>query len=116
MFNQHGRSILEIYTPKAHFDELITGKQRARRGASGLLKWLQKQAPESMALYRNAAELAVKEMGISFTVYSDGTNIDRAWPFDIVPRIIPARDWHRISRGLAQRTQALNCFIHDVYN
>lgn len=116
MFNQHGRSILEIYTPNAHFDELITGKQRARRGAARLLKWLQKQAPESLALYRNAAELAIKEMGISFTVYSDGTNIDRAWPFDIVPRIIPARDWHRISRGLAQRTQALNCFIHDVYN
>lgn len=68
-----------------------------------------------MAFYRDAAELAIKEMGISFTVYSDGTNIDRAWPFDIVPRIIPARDWRKVSRGLAQRTRALNCFIQDVY-
>ncbi len=69
-----------------------------------------------MQLFRNAAELAIREMGISFTVYSDGANIDRAWPFDIVPRIIPARDWRKISSGLAQRTRALNCFIHDVYN
>jgi uncharacterized circularly permuted ATP-grasp superfamily protein len=68
-----------------------------------------------VAFYRDAAELAIKEMGISFTVYSDGTNIDRAWPFDIVPRIIPARDWRKVSRGLAQRTRALNCFIQDVY-
>ena len=69
-----------------------------------------------MQLFRNAAELAIREMGISFTVYSDGANIDRAWPLDIVPRIIPARDWRKISSGLAQRTRALNCFIHDVYN
>ena len=69
-----------------------------------------------MQLYRNAAELAIREMGISFTVYSDGANIDRAWPFDIVPRIIPARDWRKISSGLAQRIRALNCFIDDVYN
>ena len=68
-----------------------------------------------MARYRDAADLAIKEMGISFTVYSDGTNIDRAWPFDVVPRIIPARDWRKVSRGLAQRTKALNCFIQDVY-
>ncbi|RPG22992.1 MAG: circularly permuted type 2 ATP-grasp protein, partial [Gammaproteobacteria bacterium TMED92] len=80
------------------------------------VQWLQKQSPESMQLFRNAAELAIREMGISFTVYSDGANIDRAWPFDIVPRIIPARDWRKISSGLAQRTRALNCFIHDVYN
>ena len=68
-----------------------------------------------MARYRDAADLAIKEMGISFTVYSDGTNIDRAWPFDVVPRIIPASDWRKVSRGLAQRTKALNCFIQDVY-
>ena len=107
---------LDIYKPDAHFDELITDKQRARRGAGRVVQWLQKQSPESMQLFRNAAELAIREMGISFTVYSDGANIDRAWPFDIVPRIIPARDWRKISSGLAQRTRALNCFIHDVYN
>ena len=28
------------------------------------------------------------EMGITFTVYSEGENIDRSWPFDIVPRTL----------------------------
>ena len=45
-----------------------------------------------------------------------GKNIDRAWPFDIIPRVIPARDWTKVSRGLAQRSRALNCFIDDIYN
>ena len=62
-----------------------------------------------------AAELAIMEMGITFTVYSDEGNIDRAWPFDIIPRIMDAREWKIIEKGLKQRLTALNCFISDVY-
>ena len=36
--------------------------------------------------------------------------------FDIIPRIITAKEWQKVSRGLAQRSRALNCFIDDVYN
>ena len=63
-----------------------------------------------------AAALAIKEMGISFTVYTEGENIDRAWPFDMIPRVISAGEWSRVSHGLVQRTRALNCFIDDIYN
>ncbi|HKL63064.1 MAG TPA: circularly permuted type 2 ATP-grasp protein, partial [Woeseiaceae bacterium] len=52
----------------------------------------------------------------TFTVYSEGRNIDRAWPFDIVPRVIPASEWARIDEGLRQRLTALNLFIDDLYN
>jgi len=58
----------------------------------------------------------VKEMGVSFTVYSDSGNIDRAWPFDIIPRTIAARQWERAAAGLKQRLQALNMFINDLYH
>ncbi|MEM6987331.1 MAG: circularly permuted type 2 ATP-grasp protein, partial [Pseudomonadota bacterium] len=53
---------------------------------------------------------------ITFTVYSDKGNIDREWPFDIVPRIIGDSEWQAIETGLKQRVRALNHFIHDVYN
>jgi len=37
-----------------------------------------------------SAELAIKEMGITVSVYAQGAGtIGRAWPFDILPRIIP---------------------------
>ncbi|MEJ2576529.1 MAG: circularly permuted type 2 ATP-grasp protein [Gammaproteobacteria bacterium] len=56
-------------------------------------------------------------MGITFTVYSEeeGT-IDRTWPFDIIPRVIPASEWKRIEAGLKQRVRALNLFIDDLYH
>ena len=54
-------------------------------------------------------------MGISFTVYSEAGNIDRAWPFDVIPRVISTQEWNAVSRGLTQRLQALNLFIDDLY-
>jgi len=63
-----------------------------------------------------ASDLEILTMGITFTVYSDGENIDRAWPFDVVPRLIAGTEWEQVERGLAQRLRALNMFIDDVYN
>jgi len=104
------------YSAGDHFDELITPKGQPRVAARPAVNLLQNLNREEMANRRAAAELVIREMGISFTIYSEGQNIDRAWPFDIVPRIIRASDWRKVSRGLAQRSRALNCFIDDIYN
>ena len=45
------------------------------------------------------SDLEILTMGISFTIYSEGENIDRAWPFDVIPRLIPGEEWERVSRG-----------------
>lgn len=104
------------YNTAPFFDELITPAAKPRVAARQLVNLLQSLSGEEMSTRRAAAELAIKEMGISFTIYSEGRNIDRAWPFDIIPRIIPAREWDKVSRGLIQRSRALNCFIDDIYN
>src|SRR5210317_2625080 len=92
------------YDTGAFFDELITPKGSPRVAARRAVNLLQSLSQEDMVARREAAELAIKEMGISFTIYSEGKNIDRAWPFDIIPRIITGRDWSKVSRGLVQRT------------
>ncbi len=104
------------YRADALYDELITDSGRPRILARRLVNMLKKLPEDEMSARRAAAELAIKEMGISFTVYTEGGNIDRAWPFDIVPRIIGAKEWHKVSAGLLQRSRALNAFINDVYN
>jgi len=104
------------YDAGLFFDEVIAGSGQPRVASRRVVKLLQSLSDEDMASRRAAAELAIREMGISFTIYSEGRNIDRAWPFDIIPRVIPARDWARVSLGLAQRSRALNCFIDDIYN
>ena len=62
------------------------------------------------------SDVEILTMGISFTIYSDGENIDRAWPFDVIPRLISGQEWEQVSAGLKQRLRALNMFIDDVYN
>lgn len=104
------------YDPRPFFDELIAAPGKPRAAARTLTDYLASLDDAEIRERKRAAELAIVEMGISFTVYSEGENIDRAWPFDIIPRVIPRKEWERVQAGLEQRLSALNMFIDDVYN
>jgi uncharacterized circularly permuted ATP-grasp superfamily protein len=105
------------YSSTEGFDELITPGGRARAGAGKIVQYMRRLSDEDLRERRDAAELAMRVMGITFTVYNEEGEggIDRVWPFDIIPRIIPAREWQRTDAGLKQRVQALNMFIGDLY-
>ena len=103
------------YNMGRFFDELMTERGSPRVVARRAVNFFKGLSVDEMQARRAAAELAIKEMGISFTVYTEGENIDRAWPFYMIPRVISAREWSGVSQGLAQRTRALNCFIDDIY-
>ncbi len=105
------------YDVGGFYDELITPKRNPRLAARALGRLLAGMGEEELEARQAASELAIKAMGITFTVYSEteGT-IDRAWPFDIIPRILPLREWRRVEEGLKQRVQALNLFIDDLYH
>jgi len=98
------------------YDEVLTPGGRARPGLGQLVNFLKRGSPRDLNERKRAAELAIKTLGISFTVYSEGDNIDREWPFDIIPRVIREREWAEVQRGLVQRLTALNLFIGDIYN
>jgi len=104
------------YDPGPFFDEVISSPGRPRKIARQLAKYLGSLSSEDLQARKGAADLAIKTMGITFTVYSDAGNIDRDWPFDIVPRIISGQEWKQTEKGLVQRLTALNHFIDDVYN
>ena len=104
------------YRSDGCWDELLTSEGESRPGAAHLLAALARLSDAEVQERKTAAELAIRAMGITFTVYDDGANIDREWPFDIVPRLIRKAEWDRIARGLKQRVRALNAFIDDVYH
>ncbi len=104
------------YDSGEFYDELISSPGHPRKVARQLAKHLAGLSHEEIAERKHSAELAIKTMGISFTVYSEAGNIDRAWPFDIIPRVIAHKEWLQTEKGLIQRLQALNCFIDDIYN
>jgi uncharacterized circularly permuted ATP-grasp superfamily protein len=104
------------YHPGEFFDELFAAPGKARPAASHLTGYLASLGQRELAERQGDAERAIAEMGITFTVYTEGQNIDRAWPFDVIPRTIDAAEWTRIERGLVQRLRALNHFIDDLYH
>ena len=101
------------YDPGRGWDEMLgtDGPRPACDGVGDLLHALGTDLHERQA----AGELAIRAMGISFTVYSEGANIDREGPFDVIPRVLSTHEWDRIAAGLTQRLIALNLFIDDVY-
>ena len=104
------------YRADGFWDELVTASGRARPGAGRLLATLARLSADELRERRTAAEIAIRTMGITFTVYDGEANIDREWPFDIVPRLIRREEWDEIARGLKQRVRALNAFINDTYH
>ena len=104
------------YNPGDFYDELMLGPGKPRKSARALVKYLGSLTNKEWHQRKDSVAAAIKTMGISFTVYSEAGNIDREWPFDIIPRIITSSEWDKTSQGLEQRLRALNCFINDIYN
>jgi uncharacterized circularly permuted ATP-grasp superfamily protein len=78
--------------------------------------WAKSYSPEAMAGKRAQADAAFRQVGITFAVYGDDAGTERLIPFDLIPRVIPSKEWSTLQKGLIQRVQALNMFIHDVYH
>ncbi len=101
------------YTPGPFHCELTTGDNPAGRQLRQRISTIGLDALRTRA---RAAEGDLFNLGITFTVYSEATAIDRILPFDCVPRIIGAAEWAVLERGVQQRVQTINLFLADVYN
>ena len=80
-----------------------------------LTTWMRETGMPELAAKQEEARLAFYREGITFAVYGESGGTERAIPFDILPRIITAAEWAYLQRGLAQRVQALNLFLADIY-
>ena len=104
------------YATDGFFDELFDEHGVPRPEARVLVEHIGEMPPGDLERRHEAAERALLRMGITFTVYSDGADTERIFPFDIIPRIVAAAEWNRLEAGLRQRNKALNLFINDVYH
>jgi uncharacterized circularly permuted ATP-grasp superfamily protein len=110
-----GQAWTNYASQRGFWDEMIDQRGRPRDACAGVLGYFSRLGGKVLERQK-AADLAIRAMGITFTVYSDAGNIDRAWPFDVIPRVIAAEEWNAISRGLVQRLTAINLFIADLYD
>src|SRR5258708_2349841 len=98
------------------FDEMFGENGQPRASARKLVNNIENLPDGELLKRQRAAERALLQMGITFNVYGEGAGTEKIFPFDLVPRIVPATEWNRIERGLKQRIHALNLFINDLYH
>ncbi|MDO3410365.1 circularly permuted type 2 ATP-grasp protein [Saccharibacillus sp. CPCC 101409] len=103
------------------FDEMYAGPGEVRRHYEHAHRIFSAMGPEALKRKQRAMQRRMLEEGITFTLYgSDGAArerpLERTIPFDMIPRIIPGEEWRDLERGILQRMEALNRFVHDVYH
>jgi uncharacterized circularly permuted ATP-grasp superfamily protein len=98
------------------FDEMFAEPGVVRPHYSKLFARFKEMERDEFERKRALAASTFLTQGITFTVYNDAQGTERIFPFDLVPRIIPAAEWDLIERGLVQRITALNLFLHDIYH
>ena len=89
----------KVRAPYSTYDELFSGFDADK---------LKRKAKDAESFFRRT--------GITFNVYGESEADERLIPFDLVPRIISAREWATLTKGIEQRVKALNAFLHDIYH
>lgn len=104
------------YKVEPFFDEMLHKDGTPRPHYQNFFNKLQDSDCDTLQEKHELAQLSFLRQGITFTVYNQNVGTERTMPFDFVPIIIPNEEWQMIERGMAQRTEALNCFLKDIYH
>lgn len=114
--SQSQQKFSQDFYSRSSFDELKATTTQYRPVAKKIGTWLDKVGIERLAQYNDQAADIFYRKGVTFTVYSDAENIERMIPFDIIPRVIDAKEWQQVEAGCKQRINALNMFLDDIYH
>ena len=101
---------------RTYFDEMHSGPAGVRDLYANYANWLRDVPAAQLESKRQEAELLFRRVGITFNVYGENAGTERLIPFDVIPRLLAAKEWDMLSKGAIQRVRALNMFLHDIYH
>jgi uncharacterized circularly permuted ATP-grasp superfamily protein len=108
--------MFEQYDVDGLYDEMFVAPGSPRPHYAPVAEKLVSLGVGAFRRRRQMADVSFRNQGITFTVYGDQRGVEKIFPFDLVPRIVPANEWETIERGLVQRITALNLFCQDIYH
>ncbi len=111
---RHG--LLADYDPGPFYCEILGQSGRGLAPIDRLLQRIDRLRPRALQRRAKNIERELFNLGITFTIYSQKDSIDRILPFDVIPRVISAKEWATLEAGLKQRLAAMNLFLHDIYH
>jgi uncharacterized circularly permuted ATP-grasp superfamily protein len=103
--------LFDTYDPEQFYDEYFSAPGQPRPEVTPLVEHLRRLDADALPQANKQIQQVLATLGATFTL--DGQ--PRTLPFDVIPRIIAAAEWRRVSAGLKQRVMALNLFCADVY-
>src|SRR5580692_11864267 len=104
------------YQTEGFHDEMFDAAGVPRDEARLLVDTIESLDDGQFLRCQRSAEQILLQLGITFNVYGDTAGAERIFPFDLIPRIVTAKEWDWVERGLKQRIHALNLFIDDIYH
>jgi uncharacterized circularly permuted ATP-grasp superfamily protein len=107
--------LFDGYERGGFFDEVFDAAGSVRPHYGSLVERLSALSSGDLARREEHRDSIFRNLGITFAVYGEEQGIERTWPLDLIPRVIPALEWSRVERGLIQRVTALNRFLEDLY-
>ncbi|MGN6725498.1 MAG: circularly permuted type 2 ATP-grasp protein [Tepidisphaeraceae bacterium] len=108
--------MFDQYEVGSVFDEMFAEPGTPRKHYGPAAQRLMDMDADAFERRRRMADVLFRNQGITFTVYSDQRGVEKIFPFDLVPRIVPADEWQTLELGLVQRITALNLFCQDIYH
>lgn len=103
------------YGGGAIYDEMVTGHGSLRPHWQSFMRALGPTEPELMGERWEEARRLLRQNGVTYNIYGDPQGMERPWPLDLVPLLIPSHEWKAIEAGLIQRATLLNMILGDLY-
>ncbi len=94
------------------YDEMFDSNNEVRPQYSLFKERIEKLGLRKLKLLQHSTDRAQLSLGMTFNVYNDSKGLERILHLDIIPRIISAKDWDFIEKGLNSKNY---CFEY-VYS
>jgi uncharacterized circularly permuted ATP-grasp superfamily protein len=101
---------------RAFYNEMYGADGSVRPQYEPYAQWLDGKSVDYLSQKQREADTLYTRLGITFAVYGEESGVERAIPFDIIPRILQPGAWKKINQGAGQRLRALNAFLRDIYH
>jgi len=102
------------------WDEMVTGTGKLRPHWQRFLSSHGPFSPEPMGKRWDMARRLLFQNGVTYNLYADAQRgevggLERPWPLDPIPLLLPMEEWTGIANGLRQRARLLEAVLADLY-
>ncbi|HET6423350.1 MAG TPA: circularly permuted type 2 ATP-grasp protein, partial [Planctomycetaceae bacterium] len=101
--------------PTAVYHEVFDADGRPRAAWLHFVERLKHVSAGELTHRSQQVTQLLDENGVTFNVFLEGKQSQRPWSLDLLPLIIGAAEWERLSAGLRQRVRLLDRIVADCY-